>query len=338
MSLTVNSRLQTSYIMRETTWGTAVTPTNGSRNLMVSLQLSPTAPLIPRPDKTGSLGEILGIPGRRAGTWSTQFSAAGSGAAGTAPDSAALIEMVFGKAVALVGGVSATFALDDLSPSCSIYNYNAPSTATQQVGIGSIGNKFKASIGADMPLIDISGESLWIYDTEQAADGATDTVAKGGLGSFPAEPSTPTTNGTPPQGFKGVITLDGNAYTTLLTADINLDVARELPKDAFNSSYPAGPVAGLRTIGCNFTIYDDDSANLISLKKKAMAPTNPKPTSTLVFQLGTIAGNIWTYTLRNTILNPYTLDYSRTRRALQFTGKSFDTTIGAKDAITLACT
>lgn len=333
-----NSRNQTCYVLPETTWGTAVAPTNSSRNLMVSLQITPVANEIARPDKTGSLGEIAGIPGRRSCQWSTQFSAAGSGAAGTPPDGGHLIEMVLGKLGVVVAATSVTYGQDDLSPSCTIYNYSTPSTVTQQAAIGAIGNSIKFSIGSDVPLIDVSGEALWGYDTEQAADGTTDATAKGGLGSFPAEPSTPTTNGAPPQGFFGVITLDGNAYQAMLTADITVAVARELPKDAFNNAYPAGPAAGLRTVGVNCTIYDDDTANLIALKKKMLSGVNPKPAPQLSFQLGTVAGNIWTHTLKNVTINPYTLDWSRTRRSLTFQGKAHDTTIGAKDSYKVVLT
>lgn len=339
MANTANSRNQTCYIMRETTWGTAVTPTNSSRNLMVSLQISPSAPEIARPDKTGALSEILGIPGRRSCTWSTQFSAAGSGAAGTPPDCGALIEAVLGKLQVVVAATSVTYGLGNLSPSLDIYNYNAPSTVIQQVAIGAIGNSIKFGIGQDVPLVDVNGEALWGYDSIQAADGTTDTTAKGGLGSFPTEPSAPTTNGRPPQGFVGTITLDGNVYpSTLLTAEITCSVARELPKDAFNSGYPAAPAAGLQVTSVSATLYEDDSANLISLLKKMMSGVNPKPTPTLIFGLGTVAGNIWTHNLKNVSINPYTMDYSRTRRALTFTGKAHDTTIGAGDAYSLVVT
>src|ERR1019366_9423326 len=129
--------------------------------------------------------------------------------------------------------------------------------------------------------------------------------------------------------------LDGQAYTTLRQGSITLAVARNLPGDTFNSYYSAAPVPGLRAVSVDFGLYDDDSANLKALKQKAFNKTAVD----LLFQIGTVAGNKWGFTTKNVMLPAPTLDYGSDHRAMSFSGaKAHDTSIGAKDAVTLAVT
>lgn len=329
------TRNQKCFPVLESSFGTAVTPVGTNACLITSLTTQASQPIIPRPDKTGSLGEILGIPGRKSANWSAAMSMAGNGAAGVKPDCDVLLQLIFGKAVVIASGVSATYGLADNSYSASIWHYNDPSTVAQYVGISSVCNQLKITGGGDVPMLEFNGQSLWSYDTDQAADSGMDSVGKGGLSSIPAQP-TPTVNGKPPAGFTGAITLDGNSYSTLRNFTITLSVARNLPLDVFNSYYGAAPVPGLRQVMVDFNIYDDDSANLQSLKQKAMVD---KTQVNLIFQIGTIAGNRWAFTLKNCLLPAYTLDQGSDRRAIQFRDvHAYDTTIGANDALTLVIT
>ena len=287
-----------------------------------------------RPDKTGSLGEILGIPGRKTATWTAAMSMAGNGAAGVKPDVDVLLQLIFGKAVTIVASTSATYGLDDNSYLASIWHYNAPSTVAQYVAISSACKQLKITFGGDVPTLEFSGECLWVLDTDQLADGTMDSVGKGGIATWTTQP-TPTVNGKPPAGFTGLITLDGQTYTTLRTGSITLAVARNLPGDTFNSYYSAAPVPGLRAVTADFGLYDDDSANLKALKQKSFNKT----TVNLGFQIGTAAGNTWTFTLKNVLLPAPVLDQGQDRRALSFSGAhAYDTTIGAKDALALVIT
>jgi hypothetical protein len=331
------TRNQRCYPVIEAAWGTAVAPAGTDCCLITSLATQAAQAEIPRPDKTGSLGEIVGIPGRRSATWTAAMSTAGSGVAGTPPDSHAFLQAGFGKAVAIAAGVSATYALDDLIYSMSVWHYNAPASVCQYVAIGAIVNQMRFAIGGDVPMLEVSGPALWVYDSDQQADGTTDAIAKGGLaGALPAEP-TPTTNGKPPAGFTGVITLDGNTYGTMRTASITLGVAKDLPMDTFNSYYGTNPAPGMRVITCDFGLYDDDSAQLKSFSQKGKSVL--KPLVNLSFQWGTVPGNIWTLNLKNVMLPVPTVDYGATRRALTFTGcRAHDTSIGSKDAVTLVLT
>jgi hypothetical protein len=331
------TRLQRSYPVLEATFGIAPAshPVNGDCCLITTLSDDPANPEIVRPDKTGSFGEILGIPGRRSANWSATLSAAGNGARGTKPDCDEYLVIAFGQPSVASAGVSVIYTLADLCPSATIFDYNAPGTVTQFAVLGAICSKFGTSFGGDVPMLSFGGEAMWTYDSVQAADSNTDSTAKGGLVAFPAEPSAPVVNGTPPQGFSGVITLAGNTYTTLRTGSIDMSVARELEKDGF-SVYPVAPGAGLRSISLMLEVYDDDSANLNALKTACLSPLYP--VETLIFQIGTVAGNIWTYTAKNVRLIAPSYDKQNSRRTVKFSGKAHDTTIGACDALGLVIT
>jgi hypothetical protein len=335
MANPVFTRNQKCFPVLETTFGTAVTPVGTNACLITQFATPAQQPIIPRPDKTGSLGEILGIPGRKSASWNASMSMAGNGAAGVKPDCDVLLQLIFGKAVTISAGVSATYGLADLSYSASIWHYNDPQTAAQYLAVSAVGTQLKITGGGDVPMLEFSGQSLWTFDTDQLADVNMDTVGSGGILTWTTEP-TPTVNGKPPAGFVGAITLDGNTYTTLRSFSITLAVPRSLPLDVFNSYYGAAPVPGLRTVSIDMNLYDDDSTNLKSLKQKAMVD---KTQVNLVFQIGTVAGNRWTFTCKNCLLPAYTLDQGSDRRALAWSGiKAYDTTIGADDALALVIT
>lgn len=318
----------------ESTFGTAVTPVGANACLITSLTTQAAQPEIPRPDKTGSLGEIVGIPGRKTATWTAAMSMAGNGAAGVAPDCDKLLQLICGKPVTIVGVTSATYGLDDTNYSASIWHYNDPSTVAQYVAIGAVCHQLKITFGGDVPTLEFSGSCLWVLDTDQLADGTMDSIGKGGISAWTARP-TPTVNGKPPAGFTGAITLDGQTYTTLRQGSITLAVARNLPGDVFNSYYSGTPVPGLRAVGVDFGMYDDDSANLKALKQKAF---NKTPVN-LTFQIGTVVGNRWGITTNNVMLPAPTLDQGGDRRAISFSGaKAHDTSIGSKDAMAIAIT
>lgn len=334
MSNAAYTRNQMCFPVLESVFGTAVVPVGADACLITSLTTQASQAEIPRPDKTGSLGEVIGMPGRKTASWSAAMSMAGNGAAGTEPDCDTLLQLIFGKAVTKSAGVSATYALDDNNYSASIWHYNDPSTVAQYLALGAVCHQLKINFGGDVPSLDFSGSALWVLDSDQLADGTMDSVGKGGIAAWTARP-TPTVNGKPPAGFTGAITLDGQAYSTLRQGSITLAVARNLPGDVFNTYYSAAPTPGARVVTVEFGLYDDDSATLKALKQKAFNKT----AVTLTFQIGTVAGNIWTFTVKNVMLPAPTLDYGSDRRALSFSGAhAHDTTIGAKDALALVIT
>jgi hypothetical protein len=334
-----NTRIQRLYVQPEATWGT-IPNTAGVATLagsnccrMSALAINQTQQEVVRSDKTGSLGITMGILGRRQVTWSTKMSMAPNGAVGVKPDMDPFLQAIFGQAAVATAGTSVAYSLADNSPSNTIWDFNTPSTMTERLALGCICSKAKFDIGVDEPAVEFSGPGEAILDTDIFA--TADTISKGGLTAYPAEPSTPVTNGTPPPGFTGVITLGASAFSTFRSGSITVDVDRELPMDGFNSYYGLAPAAGLRNITADWSMYDDDSAVLSALKVSAYNGTGV----TLVFQIGTVAGSIWTFTLKNVLLSKPTYDYSGKRRVIAFSGcRAHDTTIGAKDAFGLVLT
>jgi len=332
------TRLQRVFPAIEAAFGIAPAgaPSNTDCCLITTFSDDAVNPEIVRPDKTGAFGEILGIMGRRSATWAATLSAAGNGVKGIKPDCDVFLQLLFGQAAVAVASTSVTYTMSELAcPTATVFDYNAPGTVTQFVALGCLCTKFSTSFGGDVPMLSFSGECMWVYDTVQAADSNTDAIAPGGLVTFPVQPTAPVVNGAPPQGFSGVITLDGNTFTTLRTGSIDITLARMLEKDGF-SVYPINPGAGLYSVSFNCELYDDDSAILNTLKTAATDPLGP--VISMSFQIGTIAGNIWTYTLKNCRVTMPTYDKQQPRRTVKFMGKAHDTSIGSADAFVLVIT
>jgi tail tube protein len=332
------SKNQRGYVQLESTFGTIPNSTgtasvgNSNAFLMEMLKLDAAPALIDRPDKNGSLDWLAGTPGRRGGSWSMKASLAGNGAAGTAPDIGPFLQALFGKAPTIVSSTSVTYTQDDLSPSLSIYSFRKPSTATQQVALGAVVDQMILTLGGDIATVEFSGTSLWVLDTDSFS--GADAIAKGGLTAFPSEPSAPTTNGNMIVGFKGVITLDGNVYSTVRSLKVTYKANRDVPNDVIGTGYGSSPGQDRREVTFEVDVYDDDSANLSALKLKAIAAT----TVNISAQAGNVAGNIATANLNNCQLTPATYDDSSRKYAAKLTGKAHASGLGTKDSCTLAWT
>lgn len=332
-----NSRNQYLFVQEESTYGTipnsagtaTLAGTDACRH--ISLVATPVQPLNDRPDKTGNLSATVGVGGRKSSTWRASMSMAGSGAAGTESDIKKFLKALFGKAPVIVGATSVTHDVDDTQFSLDIWNFYDPSGMVQEVALGAIVNQGRFILGQDFATAEFEGEARWVLDSNQFA--TADATAKGGLTSFPARP-TPTTNGIPAIGFTGTITLDGNVYTFFRNATIIFNAQRELPKDIFNSYYPDSPAQDVRDVRVEFQIYDDDGANFKSLRLKAINKT----AVTLTFVIGTVAGNIWTFTLRNVIFDAPERDDSQRKLSTTWRGKAHADSSTSKNEITLALT
>lgn len=332
---TVSSRKRRFFVTAEATFATAVAPTNTSCVLMEDLKIMPVQGEILRPDLTGDDGELVGTPGRRSCTWESSLSIAGSGVAGTPPDCDKMLVAALGAAHVIVASTSVTYPLGSTISSINPWSYvTNPTDATNQVALGAIIDQTEIVLGADAPMFKFKGEAFWGPDTDEFTDSGMDMVAKGGLSSFPAIPSSPTTNGTPCPGYKLTVTLDSNGFTSAKSTTITLKHNRELPKDAVGG-YPAGPADGLRAVTFDISIYDDDSPAIQDLKVKG----KNKTTIACTFVQGTVAGNILTVPLRNVMLGIPEYDTSAKRRVVTFKScRAHDTSIGSGDSVSLAFT
>jgi hypothetical protein len=334
----VLSRNQRGYVQVESTYGTipnssgAATVGNSNAFRFTRLNMNPSVAQIVRPDKTGSLSQTVAAAGRRSGSGSMACSLAGSGTAGTAPDIGAFLQALFGKAPAVSGGTSVTYAMDDNQYGLSVFDFWTPSTALQQIAFGTIVRRGRFSAGQDVASVEFDLQSRWVIDSAQFASAAT--AAKGGLTAFPSEPGSPTTNGNMAIGFTGANTIDGSSYAELRSFEIDINANRELPNDVFNSYYPGSPGGDIREVGVSWSIYDTDASALNTLKGKAISQT---PVA-VVFQIGTVPGNIWTFTMNNVVLNSPATDDGQRRKVVNFSGRAYASSLTAKDECTLVLT
>ena len=325
-------QLQSTFDVIPNSGGTA-TVGNSDCCLITDLKTEPKQAEIQRPDKTGSVDRIIAQAGRRIASLTASMSAAGNGTAGTPPDCKNFLQAIFGSAGVVASSTSVTWSLADTLYYLAVWNFmTGVANATQMVAFNTLIQKMEATFGGDVPLLTFSGEAGWVYDNDQAADSGTSSSAKGGLSAFPAEPSAPVVNGTHPPGFKVTATIDSNAYTNILSGKVALDVMRELLKIG-NTEFAGAGALGDRTVSLDWSMADNDSANLRSLKQKAISRT---PVNA-VFTVGTIAGNRWVHTLSNIIVPKPTYGESGTRRTVSFSGAiAYPSAIGLADQYTLA--
>jgi hypothetical protein len=330
----VFDRNQRCYPLIQSAFDTVIAPTNSDCCLITDLKTEAKVAEIARPDKTGSLDQIMAQAGRRIASFTASMSAAGNGTAGTPPDCKNFLQGMFGGAGAVVAATSVTWSLADVLVYLAIWNYSTGSgNATSMVAFNSLVQKMEATFGGDTPMFTFSGESGWVGDNDQFADGTnTPAAAKGGLVAWPSEPTTPVVSGVPPQGFKVTATIDGNAYTNILSGKVALDVMRELLKNG-NSEFPGAGAPGDRKVAIDWSMADNDSANLRSLKQKAFSRT---PVNA-VFTVGSLAGNRWVHTCNNIIVPKPTYGTSGTRRTVNFAGAiAYPSAITLRDQYTLA--
>jgi hypothetical protein len=332
------SENQRGYVQKETAEGAinnssgTATLAGGDAFLCASLDMNTDQPTVDRPDKTGSLGAVQGVPDRITANWSMSCSMAGSGAAGTAPDIDPFLEATFGKNKVVNAATSVVYDPDDNNISLSIWDFNSLATASQRVIFGAIVNQAILRLGDTFGMIEFSGEGRYVLESTEFATAAT--VLKGGLTTFPSEP-TPTTAGTSVSGRKGVITIDGNAYTTFRRADVTIACARVKDHEVFDEDLPGAAASGRRAVTFDLTMRDDDSSNLSALKNKSKTGTAINAT----YQIGKTAGNIWTVLLQNILMGKPQYDYSQPQRVVVFRGcKAHMTTLSSKDEIKLTLT
>lgn len=328
------------FVQTETSPGTinnssgSSTVANGDAMRIISCSLNPTRARIDRPDKTTSLTAAIGQAGRRTATGTLSHSLAGSGSAGTRPDCDEMLAALFGKASTVVASTSVTYALEDASaatpPHVSIFSFRDPSTMDQEIAFGTVLQSARFRMGQDVADVEYTFEPKWVISNAQFS--TADSTAKGGLTSMPSRPSAPTYQGNFAIGFTGAVTLDGNSYTALRSATITIDANRQLKKNLFGSYYPGSVYQQQRSVTVQAELDDDDTANLASLKRKAMDGTAVN----MVFQIGAVAGNIWTFTLTNVLMDSPTLVDGDLDWGLTLSGRAYGNT--GKDEVSLVLT
>jgi hypothetical protein len=120
------------------------------------------------------------------------------------------------------------------------------------------------------------------------------------------------------------------AYPNFQDATINFGTGVTLGPPLFGSSSPSGPRRVRRVVTADINIEDDGGSNWAALCLKI--PVNTPITITMV--IGTVAGNIHTFTLNNAVLPQPIFDRSGSARILRFSGiKMAPTSATAKNPL-----
>jgi hypothetical protein len=334
-SLNRNRRM---YLHEQTTPLTVPTAVTADYCLFTKLTLDPISAAIKDPSITGSRGELKGVPGRKSGTWAIDGALHGSGAAGTAPQAHVLLKAALGHE-ASVAMTSTTYTLVDDITSFALFNYRTDPSGgtglTQQIGMGCVVSDITFNVGQDVHSFAANGRCIYVIDSDNFA--TDDSTWLGGLMSFPAEPTAPTSL---PQavtvGFTGSITTDSNSIIELKTATIKLTTGNDIVDDTFSTYIGSGVQGNTRMIDVSLTLDDSDDSAIADLKTKArtFSPID------IVIQCGTITGSIFTYTLKQVqMVEPKFTDGPKGRVRVDFGASgAHGTTLAGLDAFKIVCT
>lgn len=214
----------------------------------------------------------------------------------------------------------------------SFRNINGSTTTNleQRVAGSCIITDLSISFGGDFATLTARGDCLCILDSVYFS--SSSTAEKGGLGSFPTEPSAPITNGYPAPGFTGAITVDAQAVAEIKTGSVSIRTGRHLIRDSFGSYTATGIEATERLVTISLDMDDTDSAALANMKIKSKT----KAPIAYSIQMGTVAGNIFTVSAANLILNPPAITEGQIRYRSSFSGgQSYASTYTSKDELAL---
>ena len=287
------------YISQESTFGTAVAPTGSNCCRFIEFTPKPNVQLITRDDKTGDLDATPGITGKKSTSFDLSMNLAPNGAAGTASDANLVLANFMGAAPTIVASTSVSYATmlaSGSAGSLNIWHYRLPSTVNQQVLLGAIVNTLGIEIngaGGAGAQLKFGGFAEWACESN--AFSSLDTIGKGGLGSFPAEPGSPVTNGAMVANYKGLFKIGSNTFSNLKMASLTLNNNRSPVDDTFSTDYMTGVNYGVRDYSGTMEIYDQDDANTQAI----WASSITKTPINITIQIGTIAGAITTVTLGN---------------------------------------
>ena len=332
MANAIYSKNRRAYVTPVSTFGTAVAPTNSNAFRHIDLKFTPTQSESQRPDLNPTLDVALGVLGRKSCAFEGSCSLAAASGAGVAPDVGPILKALFGKET-IVAATSVTYETDDPMLYVDLWQYVTPSTGDQEALASCTVQQGSIEFGGDYCIFKFSGEGK-AYITS-AAFSSLDTEGKAGLASFPTEPATPVVNGAAISGYRGTITLDGNAYTIARSGTLAMNFQKPLQHDGWGTDYPAAAAAEQRFGMLDISLYDDDSTNLNTLKGKAVTGT----TVDAIFVLGAVAGGIYTVTLKNILLSKPQYDNSGTKRVVSFNQCRTHPTSGtSKDQVKIAIT
>lgn len=325
------TRDERAYALLESAYG--LTPnTNGVSSLsgsncfsLISIDLDPDVDLYEAEYKTGSRSMIQGQPGRKVGSFRISIPLKGSGTPGVPADYSPILISALGVRT-IVPGTNVIYSLqDNPANTFSLYRFRTPSVLCQQLGISCIPTRVTWTIGQNMANWSVEGQCMWVQDSEQFP--SADTIGRGGLTSFPTEPTSPVTNGIQAQGFVGSISMDGNVLANIQQMTITANLGWSQNRTFFGSYYPTDILGGIRQISGTIEAFDDASAAMMDLRAKGLS----KAPIAIYAQVGNVPGNTHQFTCNNCQLSYPSLSDSGDRFGARLNFTAHETSAGLRD-------
>jgi hypothetical protein len=169
--------------------------------------------------------------------------------------------------------------------SVSLFDYWSPAAAVQRILPGAGIDRVRIDINGDYHGFEFSGKALDVWDS------GTFETGKGGLASFPAEPSVTAAGRTIVPGHLGQAWLGAapNRMCTLTRAAFVLENDLEMRDREFGCGGAKALVPGQRTASLSFDIYEKDDEATRDLYSAARNRTGVP----VMFQLGQSAGQLF---------------------------------------------
>lgn len=337
MGNVAQSILERWYVQLQTDYATALhssgtsTVAGGDYMRHTKGSLIHTMADIPDRDKTGSISATTGAAGARRGTWSLEWEARPSGAAGTAPDFDPLMVAAFGAAGTVVASTSVTYNLNSASKAVQLWRFRQPSTIMQQMGLGCVIQELSFNFEQQANAKFTANGTCWnVLDSKNFSTEVT--LGKGGLTSFPAEPGSPTSAGDPVNGLTGTATLDGDTTVQIKSATVRMSTAIEIPSDRlFGGQFGTAPERDILGVYVDLSIIDEDTAAVTALYTKARARTKIP----ILLEAGSVAGSRILWTLGNCLLPEPALDDSARKWAANLQNiRAYPSSLTALDEVT----
>jgi hypothetical protein len=252
------------------------------------VKLTPAMPITPVPWKTGTRSMQPGISGRQSATWElSNLPVIPSGTAGTAPDADPIYAGILNSAGTVVDSTSVSYTFSDtgVSPFTLASFFHGVSTLTKRLVFGCCVEQVDWTLNGNIFTQTIRGSGVYRLDSDNFSSEAT--AQKGGYGSYPAEPASPSTTGAIIPGFGGVATINSANFALQLRAcTISLKTGNRLMGDLFGSALPQFQVGGQREVSVSLGFVDNDGTDLKALKNIA----KQYGTTDMSITVGTVGG------------------------------------------------
>lgn len=330
------------YVQYTSPWASTIPNSTGTPTLSasdavrhVSCRLSATANLISSVAKTGSLGRLIGQKGRRLGSFELVVPLQGSGTAGTLADMDPLWTNIFGQAATVVSSTSATYSIAENATSLTIWRFRDPSGSNMwnEVLTGGIITDWEVSGGDEAEAL-LTVRGVGVYTSNKPNFTSMSTTEKGGISAFPSEPSSPVYLGIPALAFVGSFTMNSVSSFSAEKFRIYGSTGRNL-RPAFGNYNSTVPIQGPRTIGCDFSVYEEDTSAMAALRHLAYTKTGFSG----VIAIGATAGNIHTFNLGGLTLGPESHSDNGSESIISFSGNEASmSALGANDELTYVAT